>query len=182
MKDNFDDAAFASACAKLGLTAALLPACLVDDRSEDSMTDLVESLHAERKAQLAAEDKLSPQEFEALRPLLATFRSNSIPQRDIKTVIEQLLMIRRLWCAFRNAPGVVSPDTLRQRARSLALREAGSRFVDIHTAALASGVFRLSVLERLRELAEWSERLRESVAQKRRSAGEEARRRADARS
>lgn len=177
-----DSEAFKAVCDKLGLTAALLPARLQDDRPEDRTAALAESLHADRKALLAEADCLDEREAGVLAPTLATFRSNSIPQRDIKTVIEQLLMIKRLRCAYRHAPGVKSPDTLRQRVRSLSLREEGSRFTEIYTVAQASGVFRVSVLERLRELAEDSERLRRIVFEKRRAAGEEARRRADARS
>ena len=88
---GLDCAAFAAACDKLGFDPRFAPARIDDDRSEDVMADLAANLHAERTALLAAEDHLTAEEYEALRPLLATFRSNSIPQRDIRSVVEQLL-------------------------------------------------------------------------------------------
>jgi hypothetical protein len=77
--DGVDRDAFASACEALGLTAALLPARLDDDRSEDGTADMAARLHAERAALLAAEDVLTAAEREVLQPLLATFKANYVP-------------------------------------------------------------------------------------------------------
>ncbi len=178
MKNNFDDAAFASACTKLGLTAALLPARLEDGRSYDSIADLADSLHAERKALLAAEDVLTAAEREVLQPLLATFKANYVPMSDALSTVEAALKWVRIGGPIRHLPGVERPDAFRQRLRSWALRPGGCRFSEIHDAAAANAAaFRPNVLDRLFTLKLWASRLRTHATELRVAAQETASRR-----